>query len=224
MADLAVVGTDTGVGKTVIAAALLLAWREHGFKVVGFKPVESGVAPGAMTDAEVLAKASGRNEPLATPLLSLVEPLAPALAAERAGQPLGRSAIDERILALRGAGYRIAIEGAGGALVPLVWGCTILDLARTHHLEAVIVGRAGLGTLNHVALTAEALRARAIPLRGIILNARAPDPTLAEETNPRALARLVPGVPITVVPRHATADALDAAYATVPLVANLVRD
>jgi dethiobiotin synthetase len=222
--DLAVVGTDTGVGKTVIAAALLLAWREHGLKVVGFKPIESGVVSGEPTDAEVLAKASGRNEPLATPLLRLAEPLAPALAAERAGRSLGRSAIDERIVALRGAGYRIAIEGAGGALVPLVWGCTILDLAQTHRLEAVIVGRAGLGTLNHVALTAEALRARAIPLRGIVLNARASVPTLAEETNPGALARLAPGVPITVVPRHASADALDAAYATVPLVANLVRD
>jgi dethiobiotin synthetase len=223
VADLVVVGTDTGVGKTVITAALLLAWREHGLKVIGFKPVQSGVGLGETTDAEVLAKASGRNEPLAAPLLSLAEPLAPAVAAERAQQSFGRRVIDERIAALRAAGYRLAIEGAGGALVPLVWGCTVLDLAQTHRLEAVIVGRAGLGTLNHVALTAEALRARAIPLRGIILNARALHPTAAEETNPNALARLVPGVPITVVPRHATADALDAAYATVPLVANLVR-
>jgi dethiobiotin synthetase len=222
VADLLVTGTDTGVGKTVIAAALLIALRERGVKAVGFKPAETGVVPDEPSDCEVLAKACGLDTPLARPILRLGEALAPAVAAERAGVAVEPSAIDERIRALRAIVGRIVIEGAGGALVPLMWDYTALDLAQRHGLDVILVGRAGLGTLNHVALTFEALRSRRLPLRAVILNGRSPEPSTAEITNPRALARILPSIPVVVVPRHPTEDALEAAYASVPFVANLV--
>jgi dethiobiotin synthetase len=221
VADLLVTGTDTGVGKTVVAAALLLALRERGLRAVGFKPVETGLEPDGLADSELLAKASGVDEPLARPLLRLSEALAPALAAERAGLALEPTALDERLRALRDRGHPIVLEGAGGLLVPLVWGVTVLDLAVRHELEVVIVARPGLGTLNHTLLTYEALARRHVFVRGIVLCGRSAAPDLAEQTNPQALARLLPAVPIVVVPRHAVSDALEAAYASVPFVANL---
>jgi dethiobiotin synthetase len=222
VADLLVTGTDTGVGKTIIAAALLIALRERGVKAVGFKPAETGVVLDEPSDSDILAKACGLDTPLARPILRLGEALAPAVAAERAGVSIEPAAIDERMRALRAIVGRIVVEGAGGALVPLIWDYTALDLALRHGLDAIVVARAGLGTLNHVALTVEALRSRRIPVRGIVLNGRSVEVTAAEATNPRAMARILPGIPIVVVPRHPTADALEAAYASVPFVANLV--
>jgi dethiobiotin synthetase len=222
MADLLVTGTDTGVGKTVIAAALLIALRERGERAIGFKPAETGVEPGVPRDSEILAKASGLDSPLSRPILRLPEMLAPAVAAERANCVLEPAAVDERIRGLHGIAGRVVVEGAGGALAPLAWNYTILDVALRHELEAVIVARAGLGTLNLVALTFEALRSRRIPIRAVVLNGRSATPTVAEETNPAALRRILPAIPVFVVPRHDTRDTLEAAYASVPLVANLV--
>src|SRR5688572_18884229 len=82
--DFLVTGTDTGVGKTVVAVGLVLALRARGRRAIGFKPVETGVEPGAPSDSEMLSRASEQNEGLAKPLVSLREALAPAVAAERA--------------------------------------------------------------------------------------------------------------------------------------------
>ena len=90
--------------------------------------------------------------------------------------------------------------GSDGVMVPLVWGYTVLDLAERFGLEAVVVGRAGLGTLNHVAMTVMMLRSYQIPIRGIVLNGRSAEPDLAESTNPAALARMLHGVRIVEVP------------------------
>src|SRR5687768_8251993 len=83
--DLLVTGTDTGVGKTMIAAALVTALRARGVRVIGFKPAETGISSEEPSDSDVLAAASGEQNALAHPLLRLQEPLAPAVAAERAG-------------------------------------------------------------------------------------------------------------------------------------------
>ena len=225
MADLLVTGTDTGVGKTVVAAALVLALRQRGVKAVGFKPVETGLGPEEPADSMVLAEATGVHVDLMRPLLRLPEPLAPAVAAERAGVAIDPKALESRIRALRAAGYTLVVEGAGGLLVPLAWGYTALDLARETGLEAVVVGRAGLGTLNHVALTLEALARGKVPVRGVALNLRGDPPDLAEATNPAAMARLCPGVRLVVLPRVATpVTPLDAARALASLVDPLVAD
>lgn len=219
--DFFVTGTDTGVGKTVIAAALVLAARAAGRPVLGFKPLESGVGAGEPADSEVLAEASGTAEPLARPLLSLPEPLTPALAAERAGVAIDAHAIVDRVTRLRAAGYTLVVEAAGGLLAPLTWDFTALDLAAQARLEAVVVARAGLGTLNHVRLTVNALRAHGVAVRGVVLNGRGDPPSLAEATNPAVLARLLPGVPLVSVPRHAGCTPLEAARRSADLAARL---
>jgi dethiobiotin synthetase len=221
--DFLVTGTDTGVGKTVIAAALILALRERGIRAVGFKPVETGAEPGETTDSELLALASGAAAPLAAPILRLAEALAPAVAAERGGTALDPAVVDARVRELRAQGYALVVEGAGGVHVPLAWGYTAMDLAARHGLEAVIVARAGLGTLNHSVLTVDALRARGILVRGVVLNGRADPPSVAEQTNPAALLRLLPDVPVVVVPRSASSDRLTMARECVPFLDPLLQ-
>ena len=201
MRDLLVTGTDTGVGKTVIAAALVTALRRRGVRAIGFKPVETGLTPGQSSDSDLLARASEDTNPLAVPLLQLPEALAPAVAAERAGVTLDPDRIESRIAQLRGAGYTVVIEGAGGVMVPLAWNYSVLDLAQACDLDAVVVGRPGLGTLNHIAMTVMMLRSREIAIRGIVLNGGGHPPDLAEQTNPAALGRMLHGVRILELPR-----------------------
>jgi dethiobiotin synthetase len=198
--DLLVTGTDTGIGKTMIAAALVTALRARGVRAIGFKPVETGITTDEESDSETLARASGERNVIAQPLLRLPEPLAPALAAERAGVELESDAIEARIRELRREGYTLVVEGAGGVMVPLGWGFTILDIAQSCDLDAIVVARAGLGTLNHVALTVMVLRSREIPIRGIVLNGRSDLPDLAEATNPASLSRMLHGVRVVEVP------------------------
>ena len=209
--DLLVTGTDTGVGKTVIAAALVSALRSRGVRAIGFKPVETGIRADEDSDSEVLARASDERTVIAQPLLRLPEPLAPAVAAERAGVELDPDAIEARIRELRREGYTVVVEGAGGVMVPLGWGFNVLDIAQSCDLDAVVVARAGLGTLNHVALTVMVLRSREIPIRGIVLNGRSDSPDLAESTNPAALSRMLHGVRVVEVPHVLTSDPVQSA-------------
>jgi dethiobiotin synthetase len=209
--DLLVTGTDTGVGKTMIAAALVTALRARGLRALGFKPAETGVGPDGRTDSDVLAHASGEQNALALPLLRLSEPLAPAVAAERAGITLDPDDIEDRIRRLRQAGYALVVEGSGGVMVPLSWDYTVLDLAQACDLDAVVVARAGLGTLNHVAMTVMMLRSHQIPIRGIVLNGRSAAPDLAESTNPASLSRMLRDLRILEVPYDLSGAPIEAA-------------
>jgi dethiobiotin synthetase len=223
VADFLVTGTDTGVGKTAIAAALVLAARQAGLRAIGFKPVETGVADEGAADSALLARATGHPDPMAAPLLSLPEPLAPAVAAERASIAVDPEEIEHRVRTLRDKRYDVVVvEGAGGVAVPLTWGFTALDLARHLGLSAVVVARPGLGTLNHVWLTVEALSARDVHVAAIVLNGRAASPDLAEETNPDALARLLPRVPRLLIPRIPSDDGWLVAQEIAPLVRGLI--
>jgi dethiobiotin synthetase len=220
--DFLVTGTDTGVGKTVIAAALVTALRARGVRAIGFKPVQTGHAPGEVSDADWLASASTEQTELSAPLLDLAEPLAPAAAADRAGKVVCARDIDARVELLRGAGFTLVVEGAGGVMVPLVWGYTVLDLAEKFALEAVVVGRAGLGTLNHVAMTVAMQQSSHILIRAVVLNGRKDPPDLAESTNPSALARLLPGLAIVEVPHQAKPTPADVIAAVVPFVHQVI--
>ena len=97
-----------------------------------------------------------------------------------------------------------------------------LDLASQAGLAALVVARAGLGTLNHVVLTVDALRHRDVPVLGVVLNLASQPPTLAEATNPAALARLLPGLASVVLPRVEGHDALGIARLLAPLLSGLL--
>jgi dethiobiotin synthetase len=175
VSGLFVAGTDTGVGKTLAACALLHALRRRHERVVGMKPVAAGAirVGDAWTseDALALRAASSIAVPpeLDNPVL-LPEPMSPHLAAERAGVriDIGRIVRSYRQLAQRADA--VVVEGAGGFLVPLSAGETGADLAQALGLPIVLVVGLRLGCLNHALLTAEAIRARGLLLAGWICN------------------------------------------------------
>jgi dethiobiotin synthetase len=152
MRGLFVAGTDTGVGKTEVSCALLANARAAGIDAVGMKPAQSGAAPGEPTDSERLWDASDRVEPLEVVCpYSFAAPLAPAVAARLEGRTVSFGAIVDGVRALAARHDAVLVEGAGG-------------------LPVLVVARAGLGTVNHTALTLEALRARGLALAGVVLN------------------------------------------------------
>ena len=181
MRGLFVTATDTGVGKTEVACAIVRAARARGEDVVGMKPAQSGHASGEASDAERLLAAAGGVEPLeAICPYTFEAPLAPAIAARVEGRSVSLERILDAARALAARHAAVVVEGAGGLLVPLTDRDTYADLATRLGLPALVVARAGLGTVNHTALTCEALRARGVRLAGIVLNRTAPidDPSV----------------------------------------------
>jgi dethiobiotin synthetase len=186
-----VTATDTGVGKTEIASALVRGWRARGLDVGALKPAQSGHGPGVPSDAERLRIAAGAVDPpdLVCPY-TFAAPLAPAVAArlERVAIELDRILDAARALAARHAA--IVVEGAGGLFTPLTERETYADLAVALRLPALVVARAGLGTVNHVALTCEALLRRGVAVTGIVLNRSAPGADPSEPYNAAEIERL----------------------------------
>jgi dethiobiotin synthetase len=196
-----VTGTDTGVGKTEVACALLRIARAEGIDAVGMKPAQSGATAGEPTDAERLLEASDQVEPLeAICPYVLGAPVAPAVAARLEGREVSLARIVDaaRVLAARHAA--LIVEGAGGLLVPLTERETYADLAAALALPVLVVGRAGLGTINHTALTVEALRRRGVAIAGIVLNRTAPQDDPSVPHNAGEIARLTGVAPAAVLP------------------------
>ncbi|EXX89500.1 dethiobiotin synthase [Paenibacillus darwinianus] len=167
-----IAGTDTGVGKTIITAALTAALRADGVNAGIWKPVQSGAPLGSgITDAERLISASGIEElPQAVAPFTFDAPLTPMLAAKQAGVTLvlqklldGGEPLVQRYDAL-------LVEGAGGVAVPLTDEHLVIDFIAHLGIPVLIVARSGLGTINHTILTASLLRQRSIPIIGVILN------------------------------------------------------
>jgi dethiobiotin synthetase len=185
--SLAVVGTDTGVGKTVVTAALVAALRDSGLDARAIKPAQTGFPED--DDAAFVRDVCGSDD-AAVRLRTYGEPLAPAVAARRADGPIAYDALlaDTRdALAFRPG----IVEGAGGLRVPLSNDPPreIIDLVADLDVPTVVVARSGLGTLNHTALTVEALERRGVSVAGIALN-RYECTTVAERTNPEELERM----------------------------------
>jgi dethiobiotin synthetase len=166
-----ITGTDTGVGKTVVACALLRAWARRGLRCAGMKPVAAGIAPGATLNEDAAALVAAGN--VAAPL-ALFNPyaFAPAIAPHLAAAEAGVAIVPERVRAayaeLAARADRIAVEGAGGALTPLDARHDMLDLARWLALPVLLVVGMRLGCLNHALLSAQAIRARGLGLCGWI--------------------------------------------------------
>ena len=191
MTVLVVTGTGTGVGKTVVTAALACHARGAGIDVAVCKPVQTGTDCGDDDLAEV-ARLSGVTELVG--LARYPQPLAPVAAAEQAGMPLLTG--DQAVRLIRGLdrpGRLTLVEGAGGLLVELAApGVTLRDLAVELGAAALVAVTAELGTLNHAALTLEALAAQGVPCAGLVIGSWPARPGLVETSNRSALASLAP--------------------------------
>lgn len=184
-----VTGTDTGVGKTRVSCALLHAFAAAGKTVAGMKPIAAGSENGTWPDVELLAAASsvsvGREHinPYA-----LVPPIAPHIAADRAGVEIDLEVIHQAHLELRKKADIVIVEGAGGFLVPLNDHEDSAALVQALGLPVLLVVGMRLGCINHALLTAHAVRAAQVPLAGWVANRIDPEMAVFEE-NVLALER-----------------------------------
>lgn len=213
MRGIFVTGTDTNVGKTLVAAGLLHALAKHHARVVGMKPVAAGLVPWgedwASEDAIALRAASTLAVPasLDNPVL-LPDPLSPHIAAARAGTQIDIGALVRSYHALAAQADVVVVEGAGGFHVPLTDTATGADLAQALALPVVLVVGLRLGCLNHALLTAEAIRARGLALAGWVANRLDPEMDAAEDNiaylRTRLPAPLLADVPYQELPEPHT--------------------
>ncbi len=187
-----VTGTDTDVGKTIVTSAIAAAAQAAGLRVAVVKPGQTGIADGGPSDIDLITRLAHPHT--TRTLASYPEPLAPLAAARVAGmEPLELYEVVDAIRAEADKHDLVLVEGAGGLLVPMgvrpsgeAW--TVADLATTLGGQTIVVARAGLGTLNHTALTLEALDRRGVPAK-VVLGAWPAEPELVHWAN---LTELVP--------------------------------
>ena len=181
-----ITGTDTDVGKTIATAAIAAAAQASGLRVAVIKPGQTGVATGAPTDIDVINRLAAPDT--VRTLAEYPEPMSPLAAATIAElPPLELYEVVDAIRTEADKHDLVLVEGAGGLLVPMgvrpsgaPW--TVADLATTLGVGTLVVARAGLGTLNHTALTLEALNRRGVPA-GVIIGAWPADPQLVHWSN-----------------------------------------
>ena len=209
MTVLVVTGTGTGVGKTVVTAALASLAAARGASVAVVKPVQTGAAVDALGDLDDIRRLAGVSD--LHEFTRYPDPLAPAAAARVAGQPdLDLDDAAARIRALASVRDLVIVEGAGGLLVRYDQdGRTLAHLAAAVGAAVVVVADPALGTLNHTALTLEALAHRGLSLAGIVLGSWPERPDLACRCNIGDLETLA-ARPLSGAVR-AGAGALDAA-------------
>ncbi len=213
-----VTGTDTGVGKTVAAVALLRACASRGLRAAGMKPVAAGIDPQAGVNADVAALAAAGNidAPLAdrNPF-AFAEAVAPHLAAARAGVAIELAPIAAAYSRLAARADIVVVEGAGGALVPLGRGADMLDVARVLGVPVLLVVGLRLGCLSHARLSALAIRARGLVLAGWIACRIDPQMVLADE-NLDWLERELPAPLIADLAGHRPLDSVALARLGLP--------
>ncbi len=217
MRGLFVTGTDTGVGKSVVAAAICAGLAERGLRVAAFKPVVTGLddPPGDWPhDHELLASVTGQ-EPSAVAPWQFGPPASPHLAAQLAGAVLEPP---ELLAAARRAGAwadALVCEGVGGLMVPITPGYLVRDLAVDLRMPIVVAARPGLGTINHTLLTLEAARAAGLQPVAVVMTPWPSDPSVLEQSNRETVARLG-GVPVAGL-SECTPRSLAEAAASLPL-------
>ena len=227
MRGLFVTGTDTGAGKSIVAAAICAALVQRGERVAAFKPVVTGLQeprdgepPDGQSrdewppDHELLAAQTGQRPDQVTPH-TLEAPVSPHLAADLAGIVLDAAAM---LAAARAAGSdadALVCEGVGGLLVPLTADFLVRDLATELGLPVVIAARPGLGTINHTLLTVEAARAAALTVAGVVMTPWPAEPDRLAASNRATVERLAE-VTVSTLPAM-RAEELGAAGGGLPL-------
>lgn len=217
-----VTGTDTGVGKTVVAASIVASLRGRGVAVRALKPLITGLDdppdPVWPRDHELLARVAGAT-PQETILAGYGPAVSPHLAAELAGTaPPSVAELADGVRAAAAPADTLVVEGVGGLLVPLGPDGDVRDLAAALGLALVIVARPGLGTINHTLLTLEAARRARLSVAGVVLTPWPRHPGAILQSNRETIARLgeteVATLGRVAAPQPA---ALAAAGATLPL-------
>ena len=201
-----VTGTDTGVGKTIITAALIKAICRLGFTAGGMKPVESG----CLQQGDVLVPSDGmfiktiahmeENIGHITPC-RFKSPLAPLPASEIEGISVDFEKIKKAFADLSRKYDVVIVEGIGGLLVPITRNYSVIDMAKDFNLPLIVVSRPSLGTINHTMLTVNYALKEGLRVAGIIINYnQPPENTLAEATNPEIIKRISPVPVIGIFP------------------------
>ena len=168
-----ITGTDTGVGKTLVTAALALHLKQRGHSVGIMKPIETGVSPAQenQSTAARLRSTIKSEEPLgAIRPYALKLPVAPLTAAQAEGQTINPETIRKVYRLLSNQYDHLVVEGVGGVLVPITAHVMVTDLIKQLRLPVVVVGRSGLGGINHALLTIETLQRRKITVLALVLN------------------------------------------------------
>ena len=191
-----ITGTDTEIGKTVVAGGLAAALKAAEVDVGVMKPIASGGVEHrgriVSEDALFLKRAAQVDDALdlINPIC-LRHPLAPSVAAEIEGVSIDPQKIDEAFAELCQKHEFIVVEGVGGIAVPICEEMLVADMTQRFQLPLLIVARPNLGTINHTVLTVEFARSYNLEICGIVLNASQEEPKgLAEKTNPKELERL----------------------------------
>jgi dethiobiotin synthetase len=210
-----VTGTDTEVGKSVVAAAICAALAARGEPVAAFKPAVTGLdeEPGEFgRDHELLASAANAGQsPEEVAPHAFGPPVSPHLAAELAGVVIEPA---ELVAAAR-EHELLVCEGVGGLLVPITPGYLVRDLAVDLGLPVVIAARTGLGTISHTLLTIESARAAGLRVAGVVMTPWPGEPSEIERSNRATVERLA-GVPVSGLART-TPDGLAQAGASLPI-------
>ena len=220
-----VTGTDTEVGKTVVAAALAAVLRERGCNPGVMKPVATGCrfvgGHPEGDDTLCLLESSGAGDPLTLVTPYAYEPaVAPTVAAALAGREIELNAIMQAYHQLALNHDVMVVEGIGGLMVPLGRGTTVVDMARELGLPLIIVARSSLGTINHTLLTVHAAETAGLDVAAVVLNRFSPDANdVVVRNNPREIAARVSAPVVTL----AEAEDVDIAQAQLGSAVELVR-
>jgi dethiobiotin synthetase len=197
-----ITATDTGVGKTLVASALVMRLIQRGIDVGVMKPIETGVSRSArgQSDGARLKRAAGSCDSTTevSPYVFRL-PVAPLSAAQEEGTTIRVATIMRGFRALHQKHALMVVEGAGGVFTPITQSLNVLDLISKMKLPAIVVGHSGLGGINHALLTLHALRQRKIPVVALVLNQRRPvlkkTARVQEQSTVNILRRLA-GVPV----------------------------
>jgi len=168
-----ITGTDTGVGKTIVAATVATALRQHGVDAGVMKPIVTGLAESTagLSDPEWLASITGMGDSprLISPYRFEIA-ASPLIAAASTGVLIDLDLISEAFRALSAQHDCVLVEGIGGVMVPVTTDLFVVDLMKGMGLPALVVARSGLGSINHSLLTLDCLRSRGVPILGLIFN------------------------------------------------------
>jgi len=200
-----ITGTDTGVGKTLIAGGIAAVLRRQGLKVGVFKPIASGCRNDGMLisdDTEFLAMCADADYSLSviTPV-TYKTPAAPVTCVQIEGRAIDYEEIVAAYTYLCDNTDVVIVEGIGGAMVPIDAEHTVLDLAVEFDLPTVVVARPNLGTINHSLLTIQAVRNAGLPVAGLVISGyNAFEADIAEETSPEVICGFSDTNLLSIVP------------------------